>query len=136
GAYPLAVLNAHGRTSFSRSLLPVTGANLGDLLLRSFIAGINLGRAEQFRERSLFVAGSKQIAALCHMHRGVGEAEPVKRRPERLVLRRHRKRLLIVLKGSINVFARFGGLSPLVKGAGRLGCDGCRTCAQERKDSD
>ena len=114
-------LRAHGRTVLNRRLLPMAVADLRNLLLRRLVAGIDLGGAQQFRPvRPASSPAASSLRPLVTCMRGIREPDPVEGRSKALVLRRHRKGLLKILEGGIEVVARLGGLALLVITVGRL----------------
>ena len=98
-----------------------SAADLGDLLLRRFIAGIDLGGAQKLHQRALLVAGLQQLAPFLHVQRSAGNLHPVVSLPCKLrSLGDQRIGFLVVVEGGVEVLARFGSLSLLVPGLRRL----------------
>jgi hypothetical protein len=95
-----------------------------ELLLGGLIAGIDLESAIELGRGTVQIAALDEDASLVDVSGGGLEARAVKVSFVTKIVRLQIGCVPVVLKGGVEVVMRFGGLSALVPGFGRLGVRG------------
>jgi hypothetical protein len=115
-------------------------ADASDLLLRSFVAGVDLGGVEELGQRALKVAGRANFVAFADV-----DDDAVTRTSASAILKRVSfgslsVGLLVVVEGGVVVLAGLGGLALLEIGVGRFGvklrardAEACRCGKQDER---
>ena len=93
----------------------------GDILLGSFVAGVDLAGVQKFGQRPLLVAGIQHLLPLGHMHRCGRAPHAVEGGPVAQIFGSFVICLLIIVESRVVVLVSLGGFAALEQGAGRLG---------------